>query len=190
VLLDDVPLGHVRVLRAISGAVTKPSESRNAADSDAAAVFTVEGPTLSLHRGRLGDRAVLIDAVPGGTVDIRDGDIDALVNVALVSDVRDVLRSLPFMRMMVGFGDALTRLHVSGTWQHPRTTAAPSVVPPELIDFFSAIAGTGGQFGPTVIEPMESLYDELPGGEETVLDELFESLPTLDSPADGDAVRP
>ncbi|MHC4562468.1 MAG: AsmA family protein [Planctomycetota bacterium] len=190
VLLDDVPLRHVKVLRAISAAVTGPAESQTAVGSDAAAVFTVEGSTLSLRRGRLGDKAILIDAVPGGTVDLREGDIDTLVNVALVSDVRDVLRSLPFMRMMVGFGDALTRLHVSGAWQEPRTTPAPSVAPPELVDFFSAIAGTGGQFGPTIVKPMEDLYGQLPGGDKSVPDELFESLPALDPPAVSDPAQP
>ncbi|KKN89397.1 hypothetical protein LCGC14_0239040 [marine sediment metagenome] len=177
VLLEDVPIRRTTLLQKI-GEATSPGRPPKLADSDVAAVFTVDGAMLTFHSARLGDPIMAIDVERGSTVDLISGELDMTVRTAVLSDLRGALRLMPMVHLMVGLTEALSGLDVSGTWAEPIITPAPPLLAGNGgPDFLRRMAETQGQFGRWMLTPMEKTF--------YALRRQHQTQPAATSPASG-----
>ena len=177
VLLEDVPIRRTKLLQKI-GEATSPGRPPGLADSDVAAVFTVDGPMLTFHSARLGDPVMAMDVERGSTVDLISGELDMTVRTAVLSDLRGALRLMPMVHLMVGLTEAFSGLDVSGTWAKPIITPAPPLLPGNGgLDFLRRMTETQGQFGRWMLTPMEKTF--------YALRRQHETQPAATSPAGG-----
>jgi len=130
-------------------------------DSDVEVQFALRGAEVVLQRTRIQLRLAAVDVEPGGTVDLRSGQIDVVAVVVLFQKVRDLLRTIPLVSMVVDLTERLSRLHVEGTWDRPESlviTPAPlREIREGSKEFLTAAARGGRQVGKAVLGGLNDL---------------------------------
>lgn len=118
--------------------------------SDAAAIFTVSGPTVIIERARLAAVLGAIRAEPGGTVNLQTGNLDFYVVAVPLSQVEELLETLPVAQALVKLKSSLSRLHVKGHWSQPPAkliTKEPlEDIREATLVFLQGLVRTEGQF--------------------------------------------
>ncbi len=86
-------------------------------NADGDALFHFRGATFTLDQARLSLPLAAVDIEPGATINVSTGQIDAVAVVVLFERVRDILRGLPLVGLMVDLTERFSRLRVRGLWQ-------------------------------------------------------------------------
>ncbi|MGB2823516.1 MAG: hypothetical protein WBF17_21230 [Phycisphaerae bacterium] len=124
-------------------------------DSDIEARFRLRGATASLEQARIRLALAAIDVEPGSTLDLRTGRMDIVAVVALFERVRDMLKSIPLVSLMVDLTEGLSRFHVEGKWHDPQglviTPAPLRAVRKASMRFLAAAARGGSELGKAVL---------------------------------------
>ena len=89
--------------------------------SDAEAVFTTNGYTVTIQDGRLANAISAIRAESGGIIDLKTGRLDIYVVAVPLELVSELLSSLPVVRLFTNIADKLTHMHVHGRWNDPQS---------------------------------------------------------------------
>ena len=90
-------------------------------DSDVEIQFGLRGADVILQRTRIQLRLAAVDVEPGGRLNLRTGEMDLVAVVVLFEKVRDLLRSIPLVSVMVDLTERLSRLRVEGKWGEPES---------------------------------------------------------------------
>lgn len=91
------------------------SEVLSNADGDG--LFHFRGATFTLDQARLSLPLAAVDVEPGATINASTGQIDAVAVVVLFERVRDKLKNLPIVGLMVDLTERFSRFRVRGLWQ-------------------------------------------------------------------------
>ena len=134
-----------KIIRTVSRNGSKAQKKSNAIAS-----FEIESLTATFQQARLANDWVAIDALPGGTLDLETGDIDARVIVAFVKQISDGLHAIPVVNLFARFTDQLTCLRIKGN----RSDVSNIKIKKEpmrdvakgTLDFFKGVADTGADF--------------------------------------------
>ena len=132
-------------------------------DSDIESQFELAGPVVTLQQTRVQLSLAAVDVEPGGTMNVLTGQMDLVAVVVLFENVRNVLKSIPLVSLMVNLTEQLSRFHVEGKWQDPDSL---SVLPAPLQGvrsgskkFLVTAARGGEEFGKAVFDRLGGLFD-------------------------------
>ena len=118
--------------------------------SDAAAIFTVSGPTVIIERARLAAALGAVRAEPGGTVNLQTGNLDFYVVAAPLNQIEELFEALPVAKALVKLKSRLSRLHIKGHWSQPPAeliTKEPlEDIREGMFAFLQGLVRTEGQF--------------------------------------------
>jgi len=92
-------------------------ESEMLGQADGDCLFHFRGATLTLDQARLRLPLAAVDVEPGATINAWTGQIDALAVVVLFERVRDSLKNLPIVGLMVDLTEQFSRFRMRGLWQ-------------------------------------------------------------------------
>jgi len=131
--------------------------------SDVEAHFDLRGTVVDLRRTRLELSLAAVDVEPGATVDLWTGQIDAVAVAVLFEKVRDLLRSIPLVSLVVDVTERLSRFHIEGAWSEPESlvvTPAPlRGIQRASKKFLTAAARDGGAVGQGVLRHLRDAFD-------------------------------
>jgi hypothetical protein len=132
--------------------------------SDAEVVFRLNGPQMTIVRGRLSNPLSAIEAEPNGVIDLKKGQIDMYVVALPLKKLDKVVSEMPVMSWFMQVKDKLIRLHLKGHWSEPAgklISKQPIKDTKEgTIVFFKAVADSGGQ----IIEKIKDGFKFIVGG--------------------------
>lgn len=148
VYLNNADLADVPLLTGLFQAVGLTQfDALQATDMEA--VFTMKGPVATVSQARLANAVAAIDVESGGQVDIATHHLDLYVIVAPIKQVRDLLTSIPLVKLAMHLKDRLTRLHIRGDWSAPPASLVTQETLKDIgegtVGFLSAVASTGGR---------------------------------------------
>jgi len=130
-------------------------------DSDVEIQFGLRGAEVVLQQTRIQLRLAAVDVEPGGTVNLRTGEMDLVAVVVLFEKVRDLLRSIPLVSIVVDLTERLSRLHVEGKWGRPESLVITPAPLREIREgskkFLTAAARGGRQVGKAVLGGLSDL---------------------------------
>jgi hypothetical protein len=153
IYLTDAHLGDVPLLTSLFNFVGL-SQFDALQSTDVEATFAVKGPVVTLNKARVANAIAAVDVEPGGQVDIEKHYLDLYVIVAPVKQVRDVLRSIPLVKLAMSLKDRLTRLHIRGDWDAPPTSLITQETLKDIgegtVDFVRGAVSAGGRLGKTL----------------------------------------
>lgn len=132
-------------------------------DSDVELRFRLHGTVASLEQGRIHLPLAAVDIEPGATLDLWDGQLDAVAVVVLFEKVRGVLKSIPVVGLVVDVTDRLSRLRVRGQWAKPESIEVTSVPLSEVKEgsrkFLAAAAKGGSRFARALRDRLRGLFE-------------------------------
>jgi hypothetical protein len=132
-------------------------------DSDVEAHFKVHGRMLALDGARIHLPLAAVDIEPGGTLDVLTGRMGLTAVVVVFENVRDLLKRIPLVGLVVDLTDRLSRFRVEGKWQDPRglvVAAAPlSGVRKGSKDFLTDAARGTSRFGKSVFNGLGGMLN-------------------------------
>ena len=135
---------------------------RIATSSNIEAVFTLRGPLVTLQRGVLTDKLIVMQVEKGGTINLQTRRLDLYLITLQLRGVSELLAHIPVVRLATSLSNKLTRVHVTGTWddkkfrkEHVKDLSAATL---ELLQ--DAIR-TGGSLGPGVHGAFHQLFETL-----------------------------
>jgi hypothetical protein len=148
--IEDADLSGAPLAAALLGSAgLEKSDGLSQTDGDA--VFHFRGATFTLDQARLSLPLAAVDVEPGATVNVSTGQLDGVAVVVLFERVRDTLRGLPLVGLMVDLTERFSRLRVRGLWQDDAniqiTPAAISDVTDSTRQFLTAAAGGNRRLG-------------------------------------------
>ena len=89
-------------------------------------------------------------------MDVRRQTVDMYINAIHLKVFGDFVRRLPVVKLFVGLGDKLTRLHVKGQWSDPASELIRKEpvkdVKDGVVDFFLDAARSGGQLTDSILD--------------------------------------
>lgn len=147
-------------------AALQPLRSDTQGFSQGAGVFSLAGGVLTFQSARLANPISALEFEPGGTINLRNKQLDFhVVGVALTA-LRDVLVKIPLVNLMVNFKDKIVRVRVKGPWDADSSTLISKEPVGDLAkgttDFFKGVAESGGKLGPAIIKGVTDIFT-LPG---------------------------
>jgi hypothetical protein len=153
IYLTDAHLGDVPLLTSLFNFVGL-SQFDALQSTDVEATFAVKGPVVTLNKARVANAIAAIDIEPGGQVDIEKHYLDMYAIVAPVKQVRDVLRSIPLVKLAMSLKDRLTRVRIRGDWDAPPTSLITQETLKDIgegtVDFVRGAVSAGGRLGKTL----------------------------------------
>ncbi len=159
--LDDMTVVPDSPLDAILEAISPDSVTQDR--SDVQAVFSMDGPVVTIHSGSIGGELISLDIEPGGTINLRTHELDGVVVVVVMKDISRVLSFLPMINVMTDMSNDLTRSRITGTWDAPvPIPLAMDRLTGGTLGLIRNIAPSGGQLGGLIFAPMESIFNALP----------------------------
>ena len=134
-----------QIVRTVSRSGSKTHETSNVIGT-----FETAGPIVTFQKARLANDWVAIETLPGGTLDLETGRIDASVIIAPIKQISEGLHAVPVVNLFARFTDHLTCVRVQGN----RSDASGIKITKEplrdvakgTLDFFRGAASTGGDF--------------------------------------------
>jgi len=147
--------------------------------ADGEGLFHFRGATATFDQARLNLPLAAVDIEPGATINVSTGQIDAVAVVVLFDRVRDMLKSLPVVGLMVDLTERFSRLRVRGLWHDEEniqiTSAAISDVTSRTKQFLTDAARGRKRLGQGILN---------------VLGIANGNFSTTSQPASGPATRP
>ncbi|MDY6912873.1 MAG: hypothetical protein SVT52_00205 [Planctomycetota bacterium] len=148
VFVDDADLWSLSATAKLFGALGLGRRDPSRI-SDAEAVFTTNGYTVTIQDGRLANAISAIRAEPGGIIDLKTGRLDIYVVAVPLELVSKLLSSMPVVRLFTNIADKLTHMRVHGRWNDPQSIVVTRQpvrdVEEATILFFSDMVKSGGQ---------------------------------------------
>ena len=133
--------------------------------SDAAAIFTISGPTVQIVQARLANRFGALEAEPEGTINMQTGHIDVYVVAVPLKSVQAVLKRVPVVNLFMNLRDKLTRLHIKGHWTDPPgkiiTKEPLKDIKEGTINFLKEAANNSGQFGQAILQRFRDVFKSI-----------------------------
>lgn len=130
--------------------------------SDAAAVFKVSGNTAIIEKAQIAGAFGAIYAEPGGTVNLKTGQLDLYVFAVHFKQIDEFFGSLPLINILFRLKNRLSRLRVKGHWSEPTNkliTKEPlGDIKEGTLGFFRDVVDTKGQFTDTVFKGFGELF--------------------------------
>jgi len=116
VFIQGADLSGVAPAKALlKSAGLKKSEMLTNADGEG--LFHLHGTTFTFDQARLSLPLAAVDIEPGAKINVATGQLDAVAVVVLFEQVRDMIKSLPLIGLMVDLTERFSRLRVRGFWQ-------------------------------------------------------------------------
>jgi len=157
VLLDDVLVRPGSILDKILLAITPESIAHDHADVQA--VFSLDGPLVTIHSGSVGCELIALDIEPGSTINLETHELNGEVVVVVMKEVTHVLGMLPMMSILADLGDDLTRSSVTGTWDSPIVVPIPmGRLAGRTVEMIRRFGSPGG----LMFAPMQGMFNALP----------------------------
>ncbi len=129
-----------------------------AEDGEIRAAFETAGRVLTLRDGRVATPIVAIYAQKGGTVNLATRELDLYVVPAFFDRLGAILEQVPLVNLVTAPAQALTRLHVSGTWDAVEVRKDPvGDIGEAAWRFFQQTAETGGSLGGAALRSITDL---------------------------------
>lgn len=139
--------------------------------SDLQAVFTFDGPQVTVSQARLANPLSALDMEKGGQINVRTRQLDLHVMGVPLKAVEGILKlpvigilSEPFRNLR----DKLIRLHVQGDWSAPSDTLVRKEpvtdVAEGTVGVFKDVAKSGGKLGEGALKAVNDLFHALGGG--------------------------
>ncbi|MFB0525314.1 MAG: hypothetical protein ACETVZ_07210, partial [Phycisphaerae bacterium] len=164
IFLDDTDISAFPVIPHMFRAIGLPNYNPLQM-SDAAAIFTMSGPTVQIVRARLANRFGALEAEPEGTINMQTGHIDIYVVAVPLESVQAVLKRLPVVNLFMNLRDKLTRLHIKGHWTDPPgkiVTKEPlKDIKEGTINFLKEAANNSGQFGQAILQRFRDVFKSI-----------------------------
>ncbi len=161
IFLDDCDLMAIPIIDQIYTAM-HAIDRKLIGTSDMESLFTLNWPVVKLKEARAGNQVSALEAEPGGTIDLKSSEVDLYVVGIPLKQVRQLLQSIPVIRLFVNLKDKLTRVHVTGKWSKPRIIKEPvKDVTQGTTDFAVDMVNTGGQFGQGMIDATGGLLQQM-----------------------------
>jgi len=157
VVLDDVLVRPGSILDTILLAITPESMAHDHADIQA--VFSLDGPLVTIHSGSVGCQLIALDIEPGSTINLETHELKGEVVVVVMKDVSHLLGMLPMMSILTDLGDDLTRSSVTGTWDSPIVVPLPmGRLAGRTVQMIRGFTSPGG----LMFAPMQGIFNALP----------------------------
>ncbi|MGA2092186.1 MAG: hypothetical protein ABSH16_02100 [Sedimentisphaerales bacterium] len=118
ILIDEADLWRVPVIGKLFASIGVMEESFGEM-SDAEFEFRLSGTKLIIERGRLSNGFSAIEAEKGGTINLRNGQLDLYVVAMPVKEIDRIINRAPVIRWFAHFKNKLVRLHLKGHWSEP-----------------------------------------------------------------------
>jgi hypothetical protein len=118
IFVDEADLWRIPVISELFESIGVLDESFGEM-SDAEVEFRLSGTKLILERGRLSNSFSAIEAEKGGTIDLRNGQLDLYVVALPVKGIDRIINRAPVISWFVNFKNKLVRLHLKGHWSEP-----------------------------------------------------------------------
>ena len=165
--MDDVDLVSVPILPGLLQVMqVLPKGQRGV--SDLQAFFVLKDGVVTVDEGKLANPISALAAQRGGTIDLRSKQLDLVVVVVAIKQLRGILKSIPLVNLAVGFKDRLARFQVKGPWDDPPAKLIRKQPVEDLgkgtEEFFTGVIKAGGQIGPGIVKGIGSLFQELDKG--------------------------
>jgi len=113
--------------------------------SDVRVVFDLAGPVATLKEGELVDAFRAMKLEEGGTVNLRNGQLDFYLITLQFKGVSDMLTRIPVVKLAMLLTNKLTRVHVTGTWGDHKITKEPvEDVSAATLEFFEEVLSPAG----------------------------------------------
>jgi hypothetical protein len=129
--------------------------------SDLKLTFRIRDGVMELLQGHYGSNLAAIAVQPGGTVDLRDGQMDFYVLAGLLRN----LRGIPVVNWFTNLAGNLTRLRVKGHWSEPPAALIRKEPVGDIgegtVGFFRDVIKTGGELADIVVG-LGSVFQEEP----------------------------
>lgn len=127
-------------------------------NADGEGLFHLRGATLTLDQARVSLPLAAVDIEPGATINVATGQLDGVAVVVLFEQVRDMLKSLPLVGLMVDLTERFSRLRVQGFWQDDEsilvTPAATSNVTSQTRKFLTDAARGRKRLGRGILDAL------------------------------------
>lgn len=136
--------------------------------SDLGAHFEIEGPVLRFDQASVSNPMTAIDMQPGGTFNVKTGQVDCYVVGMPLHKVESTLASIPVLNLFTQLKDTLVRLRVQGHYQDPPAKLVSKQPVSDLgkgtLEFFQGVVKTGGdlpgQVLDTIFSPFQSRQNQ------------------------------
>ncbi len=132
-------------------------------DSDVEAQFRLRGAVATFDRWRFSLPLAAVDIEPGGWLHLWDEQVDVVAVVVLFERVRDLLKSIPVVGLVVDLTERFSRFRVRGNWgkvEDLLVTSAPlDGVANGTRKFLTAAARGGSGFRAALRGGLEGLFN-------------------------------
>jgi len=139
--------------------------------SDVRAVFTFDGPQVTVQHGRLANPLSAIDMEKGGKINVQTHQLDLYLIGVPLKVVEGILKLPIIGTLSEPFGnlrDKLIRLHVQGDWSDPPDTLVSKEpvkdVSEGTVGFFKDVANSGGKLSEGALKAISDVFNVLGGG--------------------------
>jgi len=157
VVLDDVLVRPDSILDTILLAISPDSIAHDHADVQA--VFSLDGPVVTIHSGSVGYELIALDIEPGSTINLDTRELNGEVVVVVMKEVSHLLGMLPMMSILADMGDDLTRSRVTGPWDAPEVLPIPmGRLAGRTVQMIRGFGSPGG----LMFAPMQGIFNALP----------------------------
>lgn len=131
--------------------------------SDVEAMFHLAGTVVTLDQARVKVSLAAVDVEGGGTIDAWTGAMDVTAVVVLFEKVRDLLKAIPFVSLVVDLTERLSRFRVTGTWSDSASLVVKSKPAGDVTAgskrFLTAAARGSGPIGQAIFDGLGGLFD-------------------------------
>jgi len=163
IFLDEADVYHVPVLEQLFQSLgMTPSKG------DAEASFDLVWPKATIHKGRLSSLILSIKADPGGTVNIKTGDINGSIVPMPTKQARMLIGNAGVFNPLAPLVGMVFRVHLDGHWSDPPQrliTKKPmhdlAKLTDSTLDLFRSATITGGQLRGDVFKALEEMEKRL-----------------------------
>ena len=155
--IEGADLSGVALAKALlQSAGLKKSEMLTNANGDG--LFHLSGAMLTLDQARVSLPLAAVDIEPGATINVATGQLDGVAVVVLFERVRDMIKSLPLVGLMVDLTERFSRFRVQGFWQDDDsirvTPAATSNVTSQTRKFLTDAARGRKRLGRGILDTL------------------------------------
>ena len=122
---------------------------------------------MTIERGHLSNRFSAIEAEPGGTINLKNKEIDLYVVAAPLKNLDKFAGDVPIIKWFESFKDKLVRLRLKGQWSDPAIKLIKKQPLKDIkegtIDFIASVVDGGGQFTENLLKGLGLTFDETNG---------------------------
>ena len=134
------------------------------ADSDVEMRFRLNSSLATFDQARFRISVAAVDVEPGGTIDVLTGQLDAYCIVVLFANVRNVLKAIPLVGLVVDLTEQLSRFRLKGRWSNAESLAVTTEPMKGIAEgskrflFGAARSANGGGLGGTIGRRLAGIF--------------------------------